>query len=65
MKAVAKAGHEIGIRGYSHEKSVAMILSREKIVLDKCIDLVTKLQGEPPTGYVVPRWEFSAASNEC
>jgi peptidoglycan-N-acetylglucosamine deacetylase len=35
-----------------------------EIVLDKCIDLVAKLQGDPPTGYVAPWWEFSAVSNE-
>jgi peptidoglycan/xylan/chitin deacetylase (PgdA/CDA1 family) len=64
MKAVAEAGHEIGIHGYSHENPVAMTPEQEEAVLDKCIDLVTKLQGKPPTGYVAPWWEFSAASNE-
>ena len=64
MKAVAEAGHEIGIHGYSHENPVAMTPEQEEIVLDKCIDLVTKLQGNPPTGYVAPWWEFSAVSNE-
>jgi peptidoglycan/xylan/chitin deacetylase (PgdA/CDA1 family) len=63
MKAVAEAGHEIGIHGYSHENPVAMP-EQEEIVLDKCIDLVAKLQGDPPTGYVAPWWEFSAVSNE-
>ena len=64
MRAVAKAGHEIGIHGYSHENPVAMTPEQEEAVLDKCIDLVTKLQGKPPTGYVAPWWEFSAVSNE-
>jgi peptidoglycan/xylan/chitin deacetylase (PgdA/CDA1 family) len=63
MKAVAEAGREIGIHGYSHENPVAMP-EQEEIVLDKCIDLVAKLQGDPPTGYVAPWWEFSAVSNE-
>ena len=64
MRAVAEAGHEIGIHGYSHENPVAMTPEQEEAVLDKCIDLVTKLQGKPPTGYVAPWWEFSAVSNE-
>lgn len=64
MKAVVEAGHEIGIYGYSHENPVAMTPEQEEIVLDKCIDLVTKLQGKRPTGYVAPWWEFSAVSNE-
>jgi peptidoglycan/xylan/chitin deacetylase (PgdA/CDA1 family) len=50
MKAVAEAGHEIGIHGYSYENPVAMTPKQEEIVLDKCIDLVAKLQGDPPTG---------------
>jgi len=64
MKAVAQAGHEIGIHGYSHENPIAMTPEQEEAVLDKCIDLVTKLQGKRPTGYVAPWWEFSAVSNE-
>ncbi len=64
MKAVAQAGHEIGIHGYSHENPIAMTPEQEEAVLDKCIALVTKLQGKRPTGYVAPWWEFSAVSNE-
>jgi peptidoglycan/xylan/chitin deacetylase (PgdA/CDA1 family) len=64
MKAVAKAGHEIGIHGYSHENPIAMTPEQEEAVLDKCIDLVTKLAGKRPTGYVAPWWEFSNVSNE-
>ena len=33
-------------------------------VLDKCIELVTKLSGKRPTGYVAPWWEFSTVTNE-
>jgi peptidoglycan-N-acetylglucosamine deacetylase len=64
MKAVAKAGHEIGIHGYSHENPITMTPERGEVVLDKCIDLVTKLAGKRPTGYVAPWWEFSNVSNE-
>ena len=64
MKAVAAAGHEIGIHGYSHENPIAMTPEQEEEVLDKCIDLVTKLSGRRPTGYVAPWWEFSRVSNE-
>jgi peptidoglycan-N-acetylglucosamine deacetylase len=64
MKAVADAGHEIGIHGYSHENPIAMTREQEIQVLDKCIDLVTKLSGKRPTGYVAPWWEFSTVTNE-
>jgi peptidoglycan-N-acetylglucosamine deacetylase len=64
MKAVAQAGHEVGIHGYSHENPIAMTREQEITVLDKCIDLVTKLTGKRPTGYVAPWWEFSNVTNE-
>jgi len=52
MKAVAEAGHEIGIHGYSHENPIAMTRAQEAAVLDKSIELVTGLSGQRPTGYV-------------
>ena len=64
MAAVAKAGHEVGIHGYSHENPIAMTRAQETEVLDKCIELVTKLTGKRPTGYVAPWWEFSNVTNE-
>jgi peptidoglycan/xylan/chitin deacetylase (PgdA/CDA1 family) len=64
MKAVAAAGHEIGLHGYSHENPLAMTRQQEREVLDKCIELVTELAGKRPTGYVAPWWEFSNVTNE-
>jgi peptidoglycan/xylan/chitin deacetylase (PgdA/CDA1 family) len=64
MAAVAKAGHEVGIHGYSHENPIAMTRVQETEVLDKCIELVTTLTGKRPTGYVAPWWEFSNVTNE-
>ena len=64
MQAVAAAGHEIGIHGYSHENPIEMTPEQEEAVLDKCIELVTRLAGRRPTGYVAPWWEFSPVSNE-
>jgi len=64
MKAVAEAGHEIGVHGYSHENPIAMTREQEEAILDKCLDLLTKLSGKRPTGYVAPWWEFSPVTNE-
>jgi peptidoglycan-N-acetylglucosamine deacetylase len=61
---VVEAGHEIGIHGYSHENPISMTPEQEEAVLDKCIDLVKKVSGRRPTGYVAPWWEFSPVSNE-
>ncbi len=64
MKPVADAGHEIGVHGYSHENPIAMTGEQEEAILDKCLEVLTKLSGKRPTGYVAPWWEFSPVTNE-
>src|SRR5258706_384646 len=64
MKAVVDAGHEIGIHGYSHENPIAMTPEQEEAVLDRSIEVITRLAGRAPTGYVAPWWEFSPVTNE-
>jgi peptidoglycan-N-acetylglucosamine deacetylase len=61
---VVEAGHEIGIHGYSHENPIAMTEQQEETILRKCIDLVEKVSGQRPNGYVAPWWEFSNVTNE-
>ena len=56
--------HEIGMHGYSHENPIAMTPEQEEAVMDKCIELIERLCGRRPTGYVAPWWEFSPVTNE-
>jgi peptidoglycan/xylan/chitin deacetylase (PgdA/CDA1 family) len=63
-KMVVDPGHEIGVHGYSHENPVAMSREQESAVLDRGIELVEKVSGRRPTGYVAPWWEFSRVTNE-
>lgn len=62
--AVAAAGHEIGLHGYSHENPLALSRAQEEAIFDKCIGLIGKHWGRPPVGYVAPWWEVSATSIE-
>jgi peptidoglycan-N-acetylglucosamine deacetylase len=62
--ACVRAGHEIGVHGYSHENPIAMSRQQEIDVLDYCVDLIAKRAGQRPTGYVAPWWEFSTITNE-
>ena len=64
MRAVAEAGHEIGMHGYSHENPVAMTPVQEEAIFDKCIEVIEQLCGKKPRGYVAPWWEFGSKTNE-
>jgi peptidoglycan/xylan/chitin deacetylase (PgdA/CDA1 family) len=64
MAAVAAAGHEIGVHGYSHENPLAMTEQQEEEVLLRSIELVEGLSGRRPTGYVAPWWELSSITND-
>ncbi|MQA85835.1 MAG: polysaccharide deacetylase family protein [Streptosporangiales bacterium] len=59
IKAIVDAGHEIGAHGYSHENPVAMTPKQEEDVLAHCVELIEKVSGRPPRGYVAPWWEMS------
>jgi len=56
---VVKAGHEIGLHGYSHENPLAMSKEQESAVLDKTFALAKQLSGKDPKGYTAPWWELS------
>ncbi|WP_119421945.1 polysaccharide deacetylase family protein [Desertibaculum subflavum] len=64
MAAVAKAGHEVGAHGYSHENPIAMTTEQEEAVLMKSIGLIEKLTGKKPRGYVAPWWELGPNTAE-
>ncbi|ECK8474990.1 polysaccharide deacetylase [Campylobacter coli] len=64
MKMIVDVGHEIGAHGYSHENPIAMSAKQEEDVLLKSIELIEKISGKKPSGYVAPWWEFSNITNE-
>jgi len=64
IKMVVDAGHELGVHGYSHENPIAMTPQQEEDVLDKCVDVLQKISGRKPVGYVAPWWEFSPITAE-
>ncbi len=61
---VARAGHEIGLHGYSHENPLALSRAQEEAIFDRCIGLIERHWGRRPVGYVAPWWEVSATSIE-
>jgi peptidoglycan/xylan/chitin deacetylase (PgdA/CDA1 family) len=61
-KQIVDEGHEIGAHGYSHENPVAMTPTQEEAVLAKSVELIEKLSGKTPRGYVAPWWEMSSST---
>jgi peptidoglycan-N-acetylglucosamine deacetylase len=59
VRMIVDAGHEIGAHGYSHENPIAMTARQEEDVLAKCVDLIERVSGSKPQGYVAPWWEMS------
>jgi peptidoglycan/xylan/chitin deacetylase (PgdA/CDA1 family) len=59
VKRIADAGHEIGAHGYLHENPIAMTPTQEEDVLAHCVDLIERVSGKKPRGYVAPWWEMS------
>jgi peptidoglycan/xylan/chitin deacetylase (PgdA/CDA1 family) len=58
-KQIVDEGHELGLHGYSHENPLALAPKQEEKILVKTRELLTKLGGREPVGYVAPWWELS------
>jgi peptidoglycan-N-acetylglucosamine deacetylase len=61
-RKIVEDGHEIGAHGYAHENPVAMRPKQKEAVLLKSIEVIEKLSGTMPRGYVAPWWEMSAST---
>lgn len=62
VAAIVDGGHEVGAHGYTHENPIAMTAKQERSVLEKSIELIEKVSGKSPRGYVAPWWEMSEST---
>lgn len=62
VRMIVEKNHEVGAHGYSHENPISMTPQQEEDVLKKSVDLIQKVSGKKPRGYVAPWWEMSAAT---
>ncbi|GAA3696497.1 polysaccharide deacetylase [Arthrobacter ginkgonis] len=60
VERIAEAGHEIGGHGYTHENAVEMSAEQERDVIFRSTEILEKMTGERPVGYITPWWEMSA-----
>ena len=59
VRMIIDAGHEIGAHGYAHENPIALSDAQERAVLERSVELIDRITGRPPRGYVAPWWEMS------
>lgn len=64
VKMIVDAGHEIGAHGYSHENPLVLNRRQEEAIFAKCVELIKKISGKSPVGYVAPFWEMSSNTPE-
>ncbi len=64
IEAVADAGHELGIHGYSHENPTDLTREQEDAIMEASIDLIKDITGERPAGHRASWWEFSENTPE-
>ena len=62
VKLIIESGAEIGLHGYTHEGAQQMTDEQQKDVLQKCIDLATKLTGRKPKGWRAPLYQIKEST---
>src|SRR2546422_8679009 len=62
VRAIAKAGHEIGCHGDEHERVSDLDPKQEEAILTKSLETLTPLCGRRPVGWRAPAWQLSACS---
>ncbi|KAH8703574.1 polysaccharide deacetylase family protein [Talaromyces proteolyticus] len=64
VQQIVDSGAEIGLHGYAHEGIYQMTPAQEQDVLEKCIDVATKLCGKRPRGYRAPMYTIRETTVE-
>ncbi len=60
LELVCEGGFEVALHGDVHEPPDRLSRERELEVLERSIDVLTRMTGKRPVGYRSPSWELSA-----
>ena len=64
VREIVDRGHEVAHHGYMHEPPATLTKEQEADVLDRGIEILSRLTGSAPAGYRSPSWELSEHSLE-
>jgi peptidoglycan/xylan/chitin deacetylase (PgdA/CDA1 family) len=59
VEAIVRAGHEIGLHGYLHEKLADLSRAEEEAILVRSIEILTRIAGTRPFGFRAPWFEIN------
>jgi peptidoglycan/xylan/chitin deacetylase (PgdA/CDA1 family) len=62
QRALAAAGHEIGIHGWIHELNSTLPYEAERDLMLRASDTLTTITGIRPVGLRTPSWDFSPST---
>lgn len=64
QRAVAAAGHELGLHGWIHEANSTLPREAERDLMLRAAEVLDRLGGRPPVGLRTPSWDVSDATLE-
>jgi peptidoglycan/xylan/chitin deacetylase (PgdA/CDA1 family) len=59
VQAIVKAGHEVGLHGWIHERNSQLDRATEGELMQRALDTLEKLAGKRPVGMRTPSWDYS------
>lgn len=59
LEWIVEGGHEVGCHGYTHDWPNWLEPDVEEEHLDRQIEVLTRMTGTRPRGYISPGWEYS------
>jgi peptidoglycan/xylan/chitin deacetylase (PgdA/CDA1 family) len=59
MQAIVKAGHEVGLHGWIHERNSQLDEATERELMTRALDTLERITGRRPVGMRTPSWDYS------
>jgi peptidoglycan-N-acetylglucosamine deacetylase len=62
VRRIAKAGHEVGLHGWIHERNSNLAEADERQLTQRAAAVLEQMAGKPPVGLRTASWDFSEAT---